>query len=483
MQIKRFEAKDMPQALKLVKRELGSEAVILSARSFINKKGLLGSFKKRGVEVTAAVDTQYRGSDKNLQNIRSDPYRCKYPIRSCDHHLPKDPKSFDPPARPVRPLRYRAGAADAAYGLLSHKSEARHPLYVPLISQGLHEDLVTELISELIPAVSPDQTPKNGLIRKYLINFLEQKGVSTGPLKLEKNTCKIAAFIGQPGVGKTTTVAKLTAEQTLERNKRVTLFTIDSHRIAAVEQLGIYAKMIRVPLEMPFNPRDLDKALVKHKNQDLILIDTPGIGLKDEKGLDRIKQLADMIPFIEIHLLLSATTKEQDLIEIFERLKSIPVNRLIFSKLDESICHGNLINQLVRTRIPVSYLTNGQAVPESIESASLEKIADLISLDGPKNNKLYDPINAPLHKNDRRHFYNYNSADYFIANQNSDIYHVPNCKWNKMIKEENIIIFDSVAEADRKMFKPCRSCSPDTITRNHPSVRATDKRHLVRSKA
>jgi flagellar biosynthesis protein FlhF len=239
-----------------------------------------------------------------------------------------------------------------------------------------------ELISELPHAVSPGQTPKYGLIRKRLINFLEQKGVSSGRLKLEKDTCKIAAFIGQPGVGKTTTVAKLTAGIKLERNKRVTLFTTDSHRIAAAEQLRIYAKIIRVPLEMTFNPRDLKKALVKHKNQDLILIDTPGIDRKDEKGLDRIKQLADMIPFIEIHLILSATTKEQDLIESFESLKSIPISRLIFSKLDESICHGNLINQLVRTRIPVSYLTNGQSVPENIESASLEKIADLISLDG-----------------------------------------------------------------------------------------------------
>ena len=287
---------------------------------------------------------------------------------------------------------------------------------------------------------------------------------------------------GQPGVGKTTTVAKLTAEQRLERNKRVTLFTADSHRIAAVEQLKIYARLIRVPLEMTFNPKDLAKALAKHKKQDLILIDTPGIGLKDERGLDRVKQLADMIPFIEIHLILSATTKEQDLIENFERLKSIPISRLIFSKLDESVCHGNLINQLFRTRIPVSYLTHGQSVPENIDHASLEKIADLISLDSPETKPIHDTINAPSLNNARRRFHSSESANYFIANQNSDIYHVPNCKWNRMIKEENIIVFDSVAEADRKMFKPCRSCSPDTIAKNLPSVRTADKRNLVRSK-
>jgi flagellar biosynthesis protein FlhF len=313
-------------------------------------------------------------------------------------------------------------AAEAANSLPPYKSEALHPLYLPLMSQGLHADFVTELTSGLIHAVSPGQIPKYGLIKKRLINLLEQKGISTGRLKLEKDTCKIAAFIGQPGVGKTTTVAKLTAGITLERNRRVTLFTTDSHRIAAAEQLKIYAKIIRVPLEMIFNPRDLKKALVKHKNQDLILIDTPGIGRKDEKGLDRIKQLADMIPFIEIHLILSATTKEQDLIESFERLKSIPVSRLIFSKLDESVCHGNLINQLVRTRIPVSYLTNGQSVPENIESASLEKIADLISLDGSETNQIDDTNNALSLKNARRHLHNSESANYFSAKQNSDIY-------------------------------------------------------------
>jgi flagellar biosynthesis protein FlhF len=422
MQIKRFEAKDMSQALKLVKQELGSGAVILSARSFKNKKGLLGSFKKRGIEVTAAVDTQYRGPRKKSVKIRSDRYSHKYHLRSGDHHLRKDTKSFDPPARPGRPIKYQAVAAEAANSLPPYKSEALHPLYLPLMSQGLHADFVTELTSGLIHAVSPGQIPKYGLIKKRLINLLEQKGISTGRLKLEKDTCKIAAFIGQPGVGKTTTVAKLTAGITLERNRRVTLFTTDSHRIAAAEQLKIYAKIIRVPLEMIFNPRDLKKALVKHKNQDLILIDTPGIGRKDEKGLDRIKQLADMIPFIEIHLILSATTKEQDLIESFERLKSIPVSRLIFSKLDESVCHGNLINQLVRTRIPVSYLTNGQSVPENIESASLEKIADLISLDGSETNQIDDTNNALSLKNARRHLHNSESANYFSAKQNSDIY-------------------------------------------------------------
>ena len=382
MQIKRFEAKDMSQALKLVKRELGSDAVILSARSSINKKGLLGSLKKRGVEVTAAVDMHYRGLRK--KSVRSESYSRRYPLKSGDHKLREDTKSFNRPDRPERPQKYRAVAADGASSLLPHKGEARHPLYLPLLSQGLHKDFVMELISELIYSVSPGQIPKHGLIRKRLIKLLEHRGVSSGPLKLEKNTCKIAAFIGQPGVGKTTTIAKLTAEHVLEKNKRVTLFTTDGHRIAGGEQLRIYAKIIRVPLEMTFTQRDLKKALVKHKNQDLILIDTPGLGLKDEKGLDRIKQLVDMIPFMEIHLILSATTKEQDLIENFERLKSIPISRLIFSKLDESVCHGNLINQLFRTRIPVSYLTHGQSVPENIDHASLEKIADLISLDSPE---------------------------------------------------------------------------------------------------
>ncbi len=482
MQIKRFEAKNMSQALNLVKQELGSEAVILSARSFINQKGLLGSFKKRGVEVTAAVDMQYRGSRKKDVRMSSERYRRKYTSQSGHHHLPKGPKSLDPRPGPERPLTNRTGAADAANSLRPYKSETFYPLYHLLISQGLDKALAMEMISELPNPVNPGQPPQQGLIRKHLINLLEQKGVSAGPLDLEAHTCKIAAFIGQPGVGKTTTVAKLAADLSHLKNKKVTLFTTDSHRIAAAEQLRIYAKIIGVPLERTFTPEDLKKALVQHKNQDLILIDTPGLGLRNEKGLNHIKRLADMIPYIEIHLILAATTKEPDLIEGIERLKSIPVSRLIFSKLDESVCHGNLINQLVRTRIPLSYLTNGQSVPENIECASLEGLADLISLDGLETHQNFNPINALPNKNARRQMVNSGSANYFIANQNSDIYHVPNCKWNRMIKEENIIVFESVAEADRKMFKPCRSCSPDIHTKNLPLVRAADKRKFVRSR-
>ena len=103
------------------------------------------------------MDTQYRGPGDKTTKIRSNRYRRKYPNRSWDHHLRKDLKSFDPPARPGKLLKYRAGVADAADGLVSYKSEAHHPLYLPLVSQGLHEDLVTELISELMPAVSTGQ--------------------------------------------------------------------------------------------------------------------------------------------------------------------------------------------------------------------------------------------------------------------------------------------------------------------------------------
>ena len=422
MQIKRFEAKNMSQALKLVKQELGPEAVILSARSSIYKKGLLGSFNKKGVEVTAAVDTQYRNQIKVNPKNRSAQDRRNYRSRSDADLFNQMSKSFRSPIWPQRPIKHRAPTDSMGLVFSSEKSDTRHPLHVSLTSQGLREELVTEMISELKPVIDPCRNSRIDLTGNHIADLLDKKGVSAAPLKLDKNACKIAAFIGQSGVGKTTTVAKLTAQYALEKNKRVTLFTTDDYRIAAAEQLKIYAKIIRVPLEMTFTPRDLKQALVRHKNQDLILIDTPAIGLQDESGLDCIKQIVDMIPFIEIHLILSAISKEKDLIATFERLKSIPISRLVFTKLDESVCYGNLINQLIRTQIPVSYLTNGQAVPEDIEIASLEKIADLISLESFKSNQLYEPFTESSINNHRRRIHNRESAYDFNSGHKSAIY-------------------------------------------------------------
>ena len=160
--------------------------------------------------------------------------------------------------------------------------------------------------------------------------------------------------------------------------KKIGLITLDDKRIGAIAQLEVYARILGVQMEVASSKEEVKTSLKKLKRKDIILIDTPGISQKDTRQLGELKDLLDNVRPVEIHLLLSAVTKEKDFIRILEKFRVMPIDSLIFTKLDESSEYGELLNQLIRTKIPVSYFTNGPQVPEDIEVAALEKLVDLI---------------------------------------------------------------------------------------------------------
>jgi hypothetical protein len=168
---------------------------------------------------------------------------------------------------------------------------------------------------------------------------------------------------------------------------------------------------------------------------------------------------------VEIHLVLSATTKEKDLFEIVSKLRDIPVHRVLFTKVDESNTFGNILNVLIRTKIPLSYLTRGRKVPDDIEPGSLAKLLDLIFqapniLDSPTvpcaNLNEGNPDAEQMEKTPQQPF---------IANKNSDVYHYLDCNWAKKIKPDHIVKFASARDAEFQNFLPCRSCNPNRIER------------------
>jgi flagellar biosynthesis protein FlhF len=166
---------------------------------------------------------------------------------------------------------------------------------------------------------------------------------------------------------------------------------------------------------------------------------------------------------LQTHLVLSATTKEKDLIAITEAFKEINIDRLLFTKIDESSTYGNMVNLLIRTNIPLSFLCSGRKVPDDIEAGSTEKLVDLLfksqSLDGVRSagsSHIPDSLTAELDNPPA-------IRTYFVANQNSDVYHCSDCKWSKKIKADNIIKFSSAQEAEAHNFLPCSSCRPDRL--------------------
>jgi flagellar biosynthesis protein FlhF len=177
------------------------------------------------------------------------------------------------------------------------------------------------------------------------------------------------AFVGPTGAGKTTTLAKLAAHYALNKESSVSLISADTYRIAAIEQIRSFADIVNIGLQVIFSPGDVADALAACANNDFVFIDTAGRSPRDR---EQMKELDDVLAAFqpdEIHLVLSATTKESDLLHTIKQYRDRGVNRLLFTKLDETVRLGNVFDVVQTSAIPVSYLTFGQSVPDDIELA------------------------------------------------------------------------------------------------------------------
>jgi flagellar biosynthesis GTPase FlhF len=323
-------------------------------------------------------------------------------------------------------------------------------------------------------------------------------GMANGSLGL-KHKPSVVALIGTTGVGKTSMIAKLAAHYTLEHHKNVALMSIDDYRIAAIEQLNAYARIIGLPLKMASTPAELKARLREFKGYDLILIDTPGFSQNNTRQIQEIASYLEKVNHIQIQLVLSASTKQKDLLDTITKLGPIgpqhlldtitklgPIGpqHLIFTKLDESISYGNLLNILLRSNIPMSYLSRGQKIPDDFETACVETLADLILSENtefapePAGNAAMDSTNLdhPLNNSGGPG----PAEPFVVAKRNSNVYHIAGCKWTNKVKHKNLIIFESASAAERKNYLPCRNCNPDRP--DHDGVRsfARDKVNMAR---
>lgn len=446
MQIKRFEAENMTEALRLVKQEFGSEAVILSARSLKKKRGVFWPVKRPGAEVTAAKDT----SCTEAKEVPPNKMRKFYKNQSLRSNLEDSSKKKSS----VSLLHGEANALKNRHN--NHMVKRNHvpqnnarelfALHQRMLFQGIEENIALDLIEKINRIMSSENVLKNEELKSCLIHAFEKTGLRVSPIKMEQGKQKIVAFVGPTGVGKTTTIAKLAAIQAIKMRKRVALITLDNYRIAGIEQLKIYAKIIGIPIEIASTGKEFKECLNRLKDKDLILIDTAGMSQGNEYQFNELRIFFDKIRHVETHLLLSATTKENDLIDILARFKVFPISKLLFTKLDESTSYGNMLNQIIQSKIPVSYFTNGQQVPEDIEIATLERLVDLIT----------------GQEKDGRHF-----SESYVASKDSFFFHCFDCQLVKEIKQEDIIVFERAIDAANKQLKPCGLCCPDKVEKQN----------------
>ena len=253
---------------------------------------------------------------------------------------------------------------------------------VPTLQSAMQSQEVTEkIIQDMIAKLNGTEilAPRNSVkatnaLEKYIRKAIR---IANG-ITLYSSKPKVVALIGPTGVGKTTTLAKIAAKFVLEQGARVALITADTDRISAVEQLKTYSDILGLPLEIVYNPEALRNAIEKHKDKQLILIDTAGRSQYNEYQMKELSGLLSIDADIEKHLVMSATTKTSDGVELLENFSICQPDRVIFTKVDETGTHGIILNILHRRKVALSYITNGQSVPDDIEPASVERLAELL---------------------------------------------------------------------------------------------------------
>ena len=408
MQVKRFEGVDMQEVLRLIKHELGPNAVILSTRHTKRGKGAFGMFGRPMVEVTAAVDRDEAilpserpaaelragttASDRAAARDLTDLVRALDPIQR-DMDLVKEllqqlttKERFTSQMSSPGLEREFTMLKKMLEQLVQTQHDKQTPLFVPtilpfyqrLVVGGLDEILARRLAERVQNSMPKDKLAEERYVRGYFASTLIKTIPISGPLRPVVGQQTAVAFVGPTGVGKTTTIAKLAANYALGEKKKVALITLDTYRIAAVEQLRIFAKIISLPVDVVLNAAELDQALVRHRDKDLVLIDTAGRSQRDQLQMAELRAFFADRQRAAVHLVLSATAGAQNLLETVERFKPLEPSSLVFTKLDECSTFGTLLGTALRGEIPLSYFTTGQRVPEDIEVATSERVVDLI---------------------------------------------------------------------------------------------------------
>lgn len=363
MRILKLKGKSEETILKEIEREYGDRAVILSTEQE-EQKGMTKWFKMPKTIITIAVkdEDEIQQETKELEDtssrkilagpeekLKEESYEVLLGLKDQLAQLQKELSSIK-----------QVQVADKPHSThTTYETENKwiHYIKAKLMQLGLKEELCT-----LYLAGMNEESPEE-IIRKI---YSELEKVMNE--QEEKDTAQIIFFIGSTGVGKTTTLAKLTAKYVLEEQKKVVLFTADTYRIAAVEQLKTYADILGVEIEVIYNEAELPRYIEKWKHVDYILIDTAGRSHKNEEQVKELKALMKNVEQKQVFLVLSASTAAKDIVAIVDTYEKIEAEfDLIITKLDETDEIGNIVNIEYYAKKPIVYLTNGQNVPADIK--------------------------------------------------------------------------------------------------------------------
>lgn len=361
MIVKKYVADSVNEAMKRIRSELGRDAVILDSKP-IKVGGWFGLFAKRKVEVMAAVESPR-------------PLRTQ-PLSSAHNgvHETTGESSLN------RQLLNELQEMKQTLAQFTLQNDAHWPpVYRKWVDYLRKQDVHPTLIHHWVTQIQSraDAEADWEMVRRLGRDVIREwlKPAMAPPID---DGTRIVHFVGPTGVGKTTTIAKIAADYVLNRKIPIGFLTIDTYRIAAVEQLRTYANILGVPIEVVFSPQEFNQAIQRLAHCSLIFMDTAGRNYLNPMHLSELKPFLQHGLACETYIVLSAVTKGDDLQVLSHQFSTLPNRKLILTKLDETSTYGNLFNLLHQSSIPLAYVTNGQTVPDDLLAADAEQLTDLL---------------------------------------------------------------------------------------------------------
>lgn len=394
MDIKTFRAKSMRDALELVRRELGPSAAVLHTRE-LNAGPLRRLVFGRRYEVAASASVNVPSRFAEVTGFRCEPsdnafsvggnaeaaltgfrvaatanpfedYRARYR----DDFRQQMAGQLDELQVMVEKLCQRASSAPA-----HDLPDSLFDAFTNMIDAEIDESIARGWIEELRADEHPREFNDAAYVKSRIVQLLQRDIRVSGPIATDADRCRVVALVGPTGVGKTTTIAKLAANYRLREKLRVGLITVDTYRVAAVEQLRTYADIIDLPMEVVATPREMREAVERMSHLDLVLMDTAGRSPRDEVRIQELKSMLAEAEPNEVHLVLSSTAGAKSLISTAEQFAVVGATAMLLTKLDEAHGLGHLVSLIRKSALPISYLTDGQDVPDDIQVAEGRTLA------------------------------------------------------------------------------------------------------------
>ena len=364
MNAKTYTASTIQGALDEIKRDLGPDAVILSTQSVVKRRAF-GLARAQNWEITATMPKM--AATRVLKPVLK-PGVEQQQTPQLTTRLQKNDSRIEELLEEVNELK-RSVMLIGKH--VSGRTTDTSGVYAELVEQGVDPEIAESLV-KAAEYGNPSSAERRTRIRRALSEML----IVDSPVELKGQGRTVSVFVGPTGAGKTTTIAKLAGHAKVRFGKRVALISTDLLRVGAYEQLARYGDLLGIPTYSCGDISALQDLVKSLDDRDVILIDTPGSAAADP----RMSKLESITGSSEarVHLVIAASTRSEDVANIIRKFHRFSPRRVVITKIDEAHPKGAFVSDILHNEMPISYLTNGQRVPEDLLTPSTNDLTDYL---------------------------------------------------------------------------------------------------------